>query len=81
MIFEHLLVVKEEVAFAVKDLADGRGVDLMVVAPEPLVPVLPDVGRVVAGLDVADVVDDSEQGVLVLTHGQSVFCKQNGKSC
>jgi hypothetical protein len=37
--------------------------------------VLPDEGGVVAGLDVADVVDDREQRVLVLTHRKSVLCK------
>lgn len=44
----------------------------MVVAPEPAVAVLPDVGRVVAGLDVADVVDDGEEGVHVVAGGALV---------
>ena len=68
MVLKHLFVVEKKVAFAVQDFADGRGVNLVVVAPEPLVSVLPDVGCVVASLNVADVVDDSEQGVLVLSH-------------
>ena len=38
----------------------------MVVAAVPSVPVLPDVGGVVARLDVADVVDHSEQRVAVV---------------
>ena len=47
------------------NLFDGGGNDLMVVAAVPAVPVLPDVRDVVAGLDVADVVDHSEERVAV----------------
>jgi len=53
-------VVKKKVALAVEDFCDGGRIDLVVVAPEPLVPVLADVGRVVTGFDVADVVDYGE---------------------
>ena len=42
MVFQHLLVVEEEVALAVEDLADGRRIDLVIVATEPLVTVLPE---------------------------------------
>ena len=45
---------------------------LMVVAPIPLVPMLPDEGGVVAGVDVAYVVDDREQRVHVVAQGRLV---------
>ena len=67
LVIEPLLVVEEEVPLAVEHLLDGGGHDLVVVAAVPAVPVLPDVGGVVAGLDVADVVDHSEQRVAVVS--------------
>ena len=65
-------MVEEQVPLAVQHLRDGGGHDLVVVAPVPLVPVLPHVGRVVAGLDGADVVDHGEQGVHVVADGALV---------
>ncbi len=41
MVFQHLLVVEEKVSLAVEDLADGCRIDLVIVATEPLVTVLP----------------------------------------
>lgn len=69
MVFQHLFVVKEKISFAVENFTDAGRIDLVIVAPKPLVPVLPNKGSVVTGLDVANVVDDGEEGVLVLTHG------------
>ena len=51
-------------------------IHLVIVAPEPLVPVLPDVGGVVPGLYVADVVDDGEQRVHVVSHGALVLASR-----
>ena len=59
-------MVEEQVALGGEDVLDGGGHDLVVVAPVPPVLVLPDEGGVVAGLHVADVVDDGEEGVLVV---------------
>ena len=81
-------MVEEEVSLAVEHLLDGGGDDLVVVAAVPPVPVLPDVGGVVAGLDVADVVDHSEQRVAVVpvrgvvsdSWGEKKFKIQNGWS-
>ena len=39
LVLEPLLVVEEQVALAVQHLLDGRGHDLVVVAPVPAVPV------------------------------------------
>ncbi len=49
----------------------------MVVASEPPVPVLAHVGGVVAGLDVANVVDDGEQCVRVVTQRTLVQAYQD----
>lgn len=62
-------MVEEKVSFAIQNLRDGGRIYLVIVTPEPLAPMLPDVGGVVAGLDVADVVDHREEGVLVFSHG------------
>ncbi len=67
-----MLVVEQQVALAVKHLCNGGGNDLVIVAPVPTIAMLPNVGGVVASLDVADVVDDSEQRVLVVAHGALV---------
>ena len=52
----------------------------MVVAAVPLVPVLPDEGGVMPGLDVADVVDHGEERVGVVPVGRFVgVCRRKKK--
>jgi len=53
-------VIEKKVSLAVENFGDGCGIDLVVVAPEPLVAMLSDVGRVMAGFNVPDVIDHGE---------------------
>ena len=69
-ILQDLLVIEQEIALAVKHIVDGGGEDLVIVAVEPEVGVLPDVGGVVARVQRPDVVDHREQDVLVVGLGQ-----------
>ena len=60
VVLEHLFVIEKKVSLAVENFGDGCGIDLVVVAPEPLVAMLSDVGRVMAGFNVPDVIDHGE---------------------
>ena len=69
-ILQDLLVIEQKIALAVQHVVDGGGEDLVIVAVEPEVGVLPDVGGVVARVQRPDVVDHREQDVLVVGLGQ-----------
>jgi len=66
-------VVEEEVALTVQHLWYRGRQDLVVVAVEPEVRVLPNVGGVVAGVKAANVVDHSVQHVLVVAGNALIF--------
>ena len=69
-ILQDLLVIEQEIPLAVQHVVDGGGEDLVIVAVEPEVGVLPDVGGVVARVQRPDVVDHGEEDVLVVGLGQ-----------
>ena len=69
LVFKNLLVVEQKVSFAVEYVIDGRGHDLMVIAPVPTITVLSDVRGVVASLDCSNVVDYGKQRVSITAEG------------
>ena len=78
LVFKNLLVVEQKVSFAVEYVIDGRGHDLMVIAPVPTITVLSDVRGVVASLDCSNVVDYGKQRVSITAEGTvAVFSCKN----
>ena len=53
----------ERIPFALEDVTNISFGDEMVIALEPMVPMLPDVGRVVTGFNGTDVVDHSKKRI------------------
>ena len=73
LIFKNLFVVKQQIAFTGQNIIDCCRHYLMIVATEPLVFILTNVGRVMSGFNRSNVVDDSKECVSVATRNITVI--------